>query len=305
MVNVLLVEDDPALTELFSENLGLLGYQVFTAESVEEAIRTCDQIPDQPVIISDINLKGSLKGFQILSLLGKKCPVTPETILMTGGLDISPDTALKLGARKLLRKPFDFLELSTEIQRVVLLRNLSGRVCKALSELSGCRSLGVRLEQGEDYPYFVFQGFNPAFIQHEKVLCALCQDGSVLYDDQGRPFLECMCGSVIRGHIDSSKPFFTEQGSFWTNSTTELLRDTTPEDRGSHTRNFCNKNGYESVALVPIGSPKDGTCLGLLQLNDSRKDMFTIEVIRGAESLASELCNNVLSLLRVGSANSP
>ena len=139
----------------------------------------------------------------------------------------------------------------------------------------------------------------------ESNLCVRDACGKAVCDSAGYPIQACMCGNVIQGRFDTTKPFFTAQGSFWTNSTTELLRDTTPEDRGSHTRNFCNKNGYESVALVPIGSPKDGTCLGLLQLNDSRKDMFTIEVIRGAESLASELCNNVLSLLRVGSAKSP
>ena len=38
-------------------------------------------------------------------------------------------------------------------------------------------------------------------------------------DGVGNPILECMCGNVICRRFDPSKPFFTDYGSFWTNST--------------------------------------------------------------------------------------
>ena len=52
-----------------------------------------------------------------------------------------------------------------------------------------------------------------------------------------------MCGNVICGRFDPSKPFFTAQGSFWTNCTTELLASTTEADRQGRTRNHCNGQG--------------------------------------------------------------
>ena len=50
-------------------------------------------------------------------------------------------------------------------------------------------------------------------------------------DCEGRTVLACMCGKVIRGKFQPSEPFFTEDGSFWTNSTTELLASTNEIER--------------------------------------------------------------------------
>ena len=96
-----------------------------------------------------------------------------------------------------------------------------------------------------------------------------------------------MCGNVICGRFDPSKPFFTKRGSFWTNSTTELLASTTEADRQARTRNRCNGKGYESVALIPLRLGAES--LGLLQLNDQRKGMFSPETIDLWERLADNL----------------
>ncbi len=96
--------------------------------------------------------------------------------------------------------------------------------------------------------------------------------------------MECMCGNVIRGKFDPSLPFFTEQGSFWTNSTSKLLASTTEKERQGKTRNYCNYVGYESVALIPI---KDrGERIGLVQLNDIRIGMFDEKLIKYLEMIA-------------------
>jgi light-regulated signal transduction histidine kinase (bacteriophytochrome) len=96
-----------------------------------------------------------------------------------------------------------------------------------------------------------------------------------------------MCGNVIRGRTDPSHPFFTRCGSFWTNCTTHLLASTTEDDRQSRTRNRCNAEGYESVALVPLRS--NGTTVGLLQMNDHRPDLFTSEFIAFCERLGASV----------------
>ena len=101
------------------------------------------------------------------------------------------------------------------------------------------------------------------------------------------PLIECMCGNVICGRFDPSQPFFTARGSFWTNCTTELLASTTEADRQARTRNRCNGQGYESVALIALAVGDDR--LGLLQFNDRRKGRFTAEGIALWERLAGYL----------------
>jgi hypothetical protein len=144
-------------------------------------------------------------------------------------------------------------------------------------ERSGFEAVGIRLKCDEDYPYFETSGFPAEFVKLENSLCVKDAAGQIIRDSDGYPVQECMCGNVICGRFDPSKPFFTTRGSFCTNCTTELLVTTTDADRQARTRNRCNGEGYESVALIAlrVGEEK----LGLLQLNDRRKGRFTPETI--------------------------
>ena len=103
-------------------------------------------------------------------------------------------------------------------------------------------------------------------------LCVLNDFGQPICDSDGYQIHECMHGNVICGKFDPSKPFFTAQGSFWTNSSAELLATTTDADRQARTRNRCNGEGYESVAMIALRVGKDRR--GFLQLNDRRKGSF-------------------------------
>jgi len=152
---------------------------------------------------------------------------------------------------------------------------------------SGCEAVGIRLHEGEDYPYYEARGFPKKFVLMENSLCARDDAGRVIRDSAGNPVIECMCGNVIRGRFNPAKPFFTEHGSFWSSNTTELLRSTTEADRQARTRNRCNGEGYESVALLPLRLGEQR--LGLLQLNDRRTGVFTTDMIASWERLADHL----------------
>ena len=152
---------------------------------------------------------------------------------------------------------------------------------------SGCEAVGIRLQEGEDYPYYETKGFPEEFLQLEKYLCKYDNKRNPVCDSSGNPIIECMCGNVICGKFDPSYSFFTSNGSFWTNSTSKLLANTTEDDRQSRTRNRCNGEGYESVALIPLHSGDKN--LGLLQLNDKRKDLFSEELISVWEIIAGYL----------------
>ena len=152
---------------------------------------------------------------------------------------------------------------------------------------TGIESVGIRLKQGLDFPYYFTRGFSSDFVEKENYLCARDPAGELIRDSKGDPYLECMCGNIIRGRTDPSLPFFTENGSFWTNSTTDLLASTTDKERQTRTRNRCNRAGYESVALIPIKA--DNTIHGLVQLNDRRKDLYTEEFITFMEGIAADM----------------
>ena len=158
---------------------------------------------------------------------------------------------------------------------------------RVLQEWSKCEAVGIRLRAGEDFPYYETRGFPPAFVRGESRLCACGPDGKILRDGEGNPVLECMCGNILCGRFDPSKPFFTARGSFWTNSTTGLLATSTAADRQARTRNRCNGEGYESVALIPLRL--DDRTLGLLQFNDVRPGRFTPGMIAHLERIADAL----------------
>jgi PAS domain S-box-containing protein/putative nucleotidyltransferase with HDIG domain len=181
---------------------------------------------------------------------------------------------LSLEIMDLLTKSGEQLEL---IKDIVLLIRESG----------GFEAVGVRLKQGNDYPYYQYDGFSSCHIELENKLCSVDEDGEIITDANGSPVLECMCGNIISGRFDPLKPFFTKGGSFWTNSTTKLLASTTEEDRQARTRNTCNDEGYESVALIPLKGENGN--IGLLQLNDSRRNCFNLALIKYYEGIAQSI----------------
>jgi two-component system, cell cycle sensor histidine kinase and response regulator CckA len=171
--------------------------------------------------------------------------------------------------------------LSRKIHDSDVIKELLGMV----QDFTGFEAVGIRLRDGEDFPYFETRGFASEFVAFESSLCSKNEAGATIRDSLGNPLLDCMCGNVIQGRTDPSLPFFTPGGSFWSNCTTELLATTTEKERQARTRNRCNGEGYESVALVPLRS--DNETIGLLQLNDSRRDCFTPEMIEFFEGIGA------------------
>ena len=152
---------------------------------------------------------------------------------------------------------------------------------------TGIESIGLRLQDGFDYPYYVTRGFARDFVTKENYLCTRDKNGSLMLNSRGLPRLDCMCGNIIRGRIDTTLPQFTRGGSFWTNSTTEFLAGPAAAAlENSSARNRCNAEGYESVALIPI---KDMQTYGLLQLNDRRKNLYDLKFIHLMEWVAASI----------------
>jgi PAS domain S-box-containing protein len=91
-----------------------------------------------------------------------------------------------------------------------LIRELTG----VLQEWSGCHAVGVRLREGDDYPYFETRGFPPEFVEAERYLCARDQAGEPARDSEGDPVLECMCGKVLCSRFDPGPAFLYRERQF-------------------------------------------------------------------------------------------
>ncbi len=156
----------------------------------------------------------------------------------------------------------------------------------AIKEFMQIEAIGLRLRENDDYPYDQTEGFPEEFVRTAMYIRARDKLGQPLRGPGGEPVYECTCGDVIEGRTDGDLPFFTDTGSFWTNSMTDLFASDiggTLNDR----RLDCVSCGYESVALIPLRF--EGGVAGLLQLNDHRRDMFSEDRIHFLEQVGESV----------------
>ena len=179
------------------------------------------------------------------------------------------------------------LSILENINKIIDVKELMVYILNTIKEYAKCDAVGIRLREGDDFPYFVTDGFSNEFVIKEKYLCQRDLNGQLVRDEIGTPVIECMCGNVICGRFDSTKSFFTEYGSFIENNTTKLLASTTPKERLARTRNRCNADGYESVLLVPL--KYGGETFGLIQCNDFSINHFSDRFVKNMENIANYL----------------
>ncbi len=161
------------------------------------------------------------------------------------------------------------------------------RVLEAVKQTTGCDALGLRLQSGEDFPYFLQSGFSADFLLTENSLLERGRRGEVCRNPDGTVRLECTCGLVISGKVDHSNPLFTPGGSAWTNDSFPFLDLPETDDLRHHPRNQCIHQGYTSIALIPIR--KKGAIVGILQVNGHKKGLFTTAAIHALERIASDI----------------
>ncbi|MEI6678372.1 MAG: PAS domain S-box protein [Mariniphaga sp.] len=184
-----------------------------------------------------------------------------------------------------------FREINHKINQIL---NESGdlkvsvhRVIDCLKKKTGFDAIGIRLQQGDDFPYFAQNGFSSEFLSTKNTLIGHTKAGGLCRDKSGNIKLECTCGLVISGKTDPENPSVTVGGSIWTNDSLTFLEIAPGDDLRFHPRNQCIHQGYASVALIPVRT-KDKN-IGLIQFNDHRKGCFTIDMIDRLEGMAMYL----------------
>jgi PAS domain S-box-containing protein len=237
--------------------------------------------------------RSEMQGKVIHDLLVTKSGAVKEVEVKAGPIEIGGRQLMHGFFRDLTEELRGRRERETSLALMRLLnecsnsRELIRNLTVFLRTWSNCEAVGIRLREGDDFPYFETRGFPGEFVEAENYFCQRDQKGQLMCDNLGTSLLECMCGNILCGRFNPALPFFTSKGSFWTNCTTELLASITGADRQASMRNRCNTAGYESVALIPLRH--GDRILGLLQLNDHARGRFTPELIFFLENLADQI----------------
>jgi len=116
-INILVVDDQEVIRELFIRTLGLKGYKVATAKDGPSAIEAV-QKTEYGLIFMDVVMPG-MDGLEVFKKVKKVALDTPIVTMMTGfAVQEKLDEAKKLGAYKSLHKPFDIAEIMEVIKKV-------------------------------------------------------------------------------------------------------------------------------------------------------------------------------------------
>ncbi|MCF7912222.1 MAG: PAS domain S-box protein [Candidatus Cloacimonetes bacterium] len=155
-----------------------------------------------------------------------------------------------------------------------------------IQQVMDVESLAVRFSQDDDYPFFETLGFREEFIEKECYLHSPDYKQKKQFDGKTEE-LACLCGKIIRQEFDKKQPYFTENGSFWTNNLPELVKLPEFDNDQIISRYTCLKEGFKALALIPMVS--ESTTLGLIMLSDKRTGIFSSEMIKYLEEIGATL----------------
>ncbi len=114
---VLVVDDEARILSALRRSLRREGYEIVTAETVEEALRVLDE-RSVALILSDQKMPG-MSGVQFLAEAALRRPEAVR-MLITGWTEEIPREQLEaLGVRALITKPWDDEKLKATLRRAL------------------------------------------------------------------------------------------------------------------------------------------------------------------------------------------
>jgi two-component system alkaline phosphatase synthesis response regulator PhoP len=115
--NILLVEDEDALSLLLVDRLRTEGYVVNRARDGNEGLDKATRLPFDLVIL-DVMLPGR-NGFDVCREIRSAGVITPILMLTARGQTAEKVVGLKLGADDYVTKPFEMLELMARVEALL------------------------------------------------------------------------------------------------------------------------------------------------------------------------------------------
>ena len=167
--------------------------------------------------------------------------------------------------------------------------NLSGEKVNQIRDIlflikqyNDFEAVGIRIKEKGFFPYYETNGFPANFVKEANKICKIN-----FTDNSKNNFYGCMCGKIILGETNLDLPFFTKYGSFWTNDLINLLKENPNNIQEYFSLKNCIEEDYHSIAIIPIKT--DSEIIGLLQINDKRRGIFSNKIIVTLETIASSV----------------
>ncbi|MEI6668672.1 MAG: GAF domain-containing protein, partial [Acidobacteriota bacterium] len=307
-IRVLVVEDRPAEATLIVAELHRPGVELEWKRVETESDYLVQLTRGWQIILAGDQVP-QLAVVRALELLKARRLDIPFVVLTDG--EYGYDDALNQGASDCVQRRFGRLghvvrrELRNAAERqwrkteVSVTKSVMERLLQSevggnpiydilaeIKQAADFEAVGVRIRQGDDFPYYQTIGFPDVFVKSEESLCSRDSAGYPVRDEQGNHVMDCLCGDVLAGRFDPSSTFFTKGGSLWCNRTSQLPASMTAAT-STPRRNVCVHMGYESLALIPLR--RGDQIFGLMQFNDHRPDRFTLEMTEFFERLGSTI----------------
>lgn len=180
---ILVVDDEPAITDFVSFNLRREGYEVDCAADGDAALRMSDERPYDLVVL-DIMLPG-LDGYEVCRRLRAAGDV-PVLFLSARDTELDKVVGLEIGGDDYLSKPFGIRELQARVR--ALLRRSTGARTKDGGPVGGAVLSASGITLDEESHSAVFGPGNAAIDltprEFELLACLMRHAGKVLGREQ-------------------------------------------------------------------------------------------------------------------------
>ncbi len=131
-VNILIVDDDPDIRDIFKYGIQQSGYACLTANGANEALEILHR-QDVDVVISDINMP-EMNGLELIKVIKERHDC--DVIIMTGYIeDFTYEEIIGRGASDFIQKPVRISEFIARLKRVLFERETLAERDKAAESL--------------------------------------------------------------------------------------------------------------------------------------------------------------------------
>jgi two-component system, NtrC family, response regulator HydG len=115
--SILVVDDSPETVELIKRNLEAIGFQIYSANNVQSALKLLEAL-NISLVITDLKMPGE-NGMELVRHITENCKGV-GTLVITGFPSIQGAIeSIKIGAEEYLVKPFTDEELFKSVERVL------------------------------------------------------------------------------------------------------------------------------------------------------------------------------------------